>query len=263
MAEEEKQDGPEAEAAENAEGEAPKKKKTGLLIGGGAVAVLALAFAASIMAVPSKPEVKRLKGPLTSPLTEGPISVNLRDNQSKRYLKFKLHCEYYAFSKEYFASRLADPLYFPRLTDSVVRVSASRSVEEVTGKVNQPQFLQELVEVIDTDLFPVHIGKTTIPSDMHEESGLKTGFSASDATFRGYFYEHVLIVDATKKTIQLDADGPVVSFEGTETDLEVESVNGKTVYVDVTELDEGFVGEVQVGVFGTLHNLLVEEWILQ
>ena len=262
MAEEEKQEQEEAAAAENAEGEAPKKK-TGLLIGGGAVAVLALAFAASIMAVPSKPEIKRLKGPLTSPLTEEAFNVNLRDNQSKRYLKFKLHCEYYAFSKEYFASRLADPLYFPRLKDSVVRISASRSVEEVTGKVNQPQFLQELVEVIDIDMFPIHIGKTAIPSDKHEESGLKTGFSASDATFRGYFYEHVLIVDAMRKTIQLDKDGPVTEFEGTETDLEIESVDGKTLYVDVTELKEEFVGEVMVGVFGTLHNLLVEEWILQ
>ena len=74
-----------------------KAKSKGLMLVGGIVGVLGLAFIASTMAIPAKVEARRLHGPLTGPLTDEAISVNLRDNESKRYLRFKLHCEFYAY----------------------------------------------------------------------------------------------------------------------------------------------------------------------
>ena len=140
MAEEE-----EVEATdENGEGEEPKKSKTMLMVVGGVVGVLGLAFVASLMAVPSPPEKHTFQGPFTSPLTAEKISVNLKDNQYKRYLQMALHCEYYTYVPEYFAQRMTDPLYTPRLQDAIQRVTTARSSDQVTGNVNQPIDFDEL-----------------------------------------------------------------------------------------------------------------------
>ena len=253
--EEKKDQNPEAEAE-------AKPKKKGLLMAGGFVGVLGLAFMAAMMAVPGKSQARRLMGPFTSPLTEDKLNVNLRDNQSKRYLQFKLHCEYYTYDPAYYNSRLADPLYQPRLIDALQRICSSLSVEDVTGKVNKPLVIQEMVVGINTVLFPIHIGETRFPSEREEESGLRPGFSSAKSTFTGYFDEHVLHVDGPQKKIRID-DGPDFVFEGTENDLEIVTRDNDTLYIDVSAFEPEFKGEVHVGRQGHLQNLLIEHWILQ
>ena len=260
MAEEEAQAEEPKDEGEQSPEQKPKKK--GLMMAGGVVAVVALAFIASLMAVPSSPKARRLQGPMTGPLTEEKISVNLSDNDSKRYLQFKLHCEYYAYTSEYYGKRLMDPIYMPRLLDALQRIASSLSVEDVTGKVNQPLVIQEMVAGLDPVIFPVHIGKTEKATGQHEDSGLRPGYSMVDSKFRGYLDEHVLHVDGTKRTLQID-DGPVTDFEGNETDLEVFTNTGVSVFIDVSDYKEDFVGEVPIGVQGHLQNLLIENWILQ
>ncbi len=256
----EKEPTPDAEV--EGEGAEQKPKKKGLMLGGGIVGVLALAFIASTMAVPAKQEARKLLGPLTGPLTEDHVSVNLQDNQSKRYLKFKLHCEFYAYENGYYASRLLDPLYMPRLLDVLQRIATALTVESVTGKVNQPLVVQEMIEGIGPVLFPIHIGETIMPYDQEESSGLRPGYSNGSATFDGYLDEHVLKVDAPAMTLQID-DGPVVEYEGTETDLEVLTADGKKLYIDITGVVEDFQGELKIGRRGHLQNLLVQDWLLQ
>lgn len=239
-----------------------KPKKKGVMLIGGIVGVLALAFIASTMAVPAKVEARRLMGPLTGPLTEEAILVNLRDNQSKRFLQFKLHCEFYAYELEYYDSRLIDPLYIPRLMNALQQISTSLSVENVTGKVNRPLVVQEMITSIGPVLFPIHIGGTVMPYDKEETSGLRPGYSNATATFDGYLDEHMLKIDAIKKTLQID-EGPTAEFEGTETDFELLTSDGETLYIDVTGIVDEFVGELMIGRRGHLQNLLIETWNLQ
>ncbi len=261
MADKKEEPDKEAEGTEAAEGSGKPKNKSVMLIGG-IVGVLALAFVASLMAVPGKTKARHLKGPLTSPLTEEPINVNLQNNESKRYLQFKLHCEYYTYDEGYYLSRLADPLYVPRLMNAMQRIAASLTVESVTGKVNRPLVVREMVVGINPVLFPVHIGANPMPSAKEEKSGIGPGYSMIDATFDGYIDDHVLHVDGEAKTLKVDS-GPTVKFEGTETDLELLTADGKTLYLDMTSFHEDFTGEIQIGRQGHLQNLLIEEWILQ
>ena len=86
--------------------------------------------------------------------------------------------------------------------------------------------------------------------------------SASKATFRGRFADHVLKVDAIAMTLQLDK-GPVVTYGGGEEDLAIYTLSGDTLFVDLTEIDGNYVGEVQVGVKGKIRQLFAKEFIAQ
>jgi hypothetical protein len=79
---------------------------------------------------------------------------------------------------------------------------------------------------------------------------------------RGLFYEHALHVDAARKSVRLD-DGKETSFQGDEADLFVADARGKGVYVDVSALHEGFVGEVSVGTFGRVRNVYFNTFLTQ
>ncbi len=252
------------QTTERAEGEPQPKsgKKKVIVLGGGTLCVLALAFIASMLAVPKKAKARRFDGPFVSQVSEENISVNLADNDHKRYLQMNLSVEYEAYNSSYFASRLADPLYSPHLMDALQRVTNSRYAAEVTGPINQPIFLQEISRAIDPVIFPVHLGATSAPFARDEESGLRPGYSMPEGTFRGRFFDHVLHVDAVAKTLQID-DGPKVPFDGDETDLEVVDAGGKSIFVNVTEIVEDFKGELQLGVNGQVRRILVSQWILQ
>jgi flagellin-like hook-associated protein FlgL len=60
-----------------------------------------------------------------------------------------------------------------------------------------------------------------------------------------------LAIDGAALTLSLNG-GPRVSYTGTETDLQLFGPNGETVYVDVTSLAAGFVGNVDLSATGTL-----------
>ena len=64
------------------------------------------------------------------------------------------------------------------------------------------------------------------------------------------------------KTLRLD-EGPEVHYSGGEEDLEVYGTNGKTLYVDVSSVDETFQGTVNVGVHGTIRRFIETEYVFQ
>jgi len=80
-------------------------------------------------------------------------------------------------------------------------------------------------------------------------SGVAPGTSsAAGDTILGN--NHTLTIDAPSKTLRLDG-GPAVTFLGGETDLVVAHADG-VVHVDVTALDGGFVGTVDIQTTGSL-----------
>jgi len=79
---------------------------------------------------------------------------------------------------------------------------------------------------------------------------------------RGGFHGHALHVDGPRGTISLDQGVPI-SFTGSETDLEVENEHGQTVYVNTSQLAEGFIGDVPVGTFGRIREILFSKFLVQ
>lgn len=245
------------------EGEEPKARKKTPLIAGGVVGVLALGYMAALMAVPKTDGVHRLKGPFVDPLFPEPISVNLIDSSRRRFLKLQLNIVYSAYDETYFVTRSSDPLFAPLMRDAVLRVASAKMVDEVfDDEVAGSVFMEEMREAMEPILFPILIGSGTKPSEYDEESGIRIDIFSDPATFRGLFFDHALKIDAGQKTLQFD-EGPEVSFEGGETSIEITTPEGTRLFVDVSELDEEFVGEVNVGVHGTIRQILWEDRIVQ
>jgi flagellar basal body-associated protein FliL len=263
-----KKDGKEAEAAKSEA--APKKSKLPLLVGGGAAALLVCAYMFASMAVPKKHVVPQLQGPLVAKLSNSELQVNLAGEGSKRYLVMSLTAEYVAYDEAFVKARTGaggkpgdeDPQYAAMLTDSLLRLASMRTREEVTDPVLIDALLEEIREEIDPVLFPVVIGDAKKANEADHESGLKPGESIHMATMRGLLHQHRLVVDTHSKTIRLDA-GPDVRYSGDERDLKVVDQDGNTVYVDVTGVQKGFVGEVAVGAPGKLRRVLREKLLVQ
>src|SRR6185503_10318010 len=89
-------DGKEAAAEAPA---APSAKKSMLVGAGSAIAVLALAFVASLMAVPKKVHIAHLEGPFVAKLSKEPLQKNLAPAGGKRYVAMLVQAEYYAYSE--------------------------------------------------------------------------------------------------------------------------------------------------------------------
>lgn len=252
----------EEETKTEGEEEAPPKKKKGVLLGGGIVGLIGMAYVASLMAVPGKTEAPPILGPFVAPLAVEQLSVNLSGAGNKNYLALTLKAEYVGYDETYAVTRIADPLVLAMLDDTTIIVCSQKEKEDVNGAVGKEVLREELRVAIDPLLFPVHVGETAAPHDADAESGLAPGMSMDQATMRGYLHDHVLKVDAIKGTIQLDAGDPV-SFDGTERDLAVTGPTGDQVYVDVTGLVEGFVGEVPVGVMGSIKKIHFAKFLVQ
>ena len=102
----------------------------------------------------------------------------------------------------------------------------------------------------------------TISTGADPASGLRPGLGAHAATFRGEHAVHRLRVSAKRKTVQLD-DGPVIGFEGPETNLEVPATDGAVLYLDVSGLVAGFEGELAIGAMGRVRRILWNEVLVQ
>ncbi len=257
MAEEENKEAEELEDEEEV-----KPKKAAPKIVGGLVAVVALGYIGAMMAIPSKFEPRMYNGPFVAELTADRITVNLRDDSNKRILVMKLKAEVDAYEEAYVSTRTADPLYMAQLKDALLGLASEKSRSEVLGPDARPIFLQELRDVVEPIVFPIHVGGGATPTEADPDSGLAPGLSIASADFRGQFDEHVLAVDAVEQTITLDAGEPV-RYHGDERDLRVVDAFGKAVYVDVTRLMPEFQGEVRVGAMGWLRNVLLDEIIIQ
>jgi hypothetical protein len=101
-----------------------------------------------------------------------------------------------------------------------------------------------------------------VPTRADPTSGVGPGMSAHDSTFRGEHDLHLLKVDAVERSLQID-DGPVIGFEGHETDLSVTTADDSVLYLDVSGLKDGFQGEVRVGVMGRVRRILWNEVLIQ
>ncbi len=232
-------------------------KKHKLFAIGGVVAVLALAFGAALMAVPRKVVKPELAGPFVAPLSPSKLQVNLNDGRS--YLVLNLNVLFEAYTADYVTLRTADKVCNAEVRDQLVAISSAKSRQDVSDKVLKPVYLEEIRHAVEPLLFPVHIGLGASPTESDPKSKLAPGSTIS--TFRGLFEDHVLKVDAVAKSIALD-DGAPVTFKGDERDLAV-GAEGNSVYVDVTELEPEFRGDVKVGVKGLVKRVLWDEVLIQ
>lgn len=258
---------------------APAKNKKPLVFGGGAVALIALAYIVSTMAVPKKEhKAPTLAGPFVAKLSKTDLQVNLSGESSKRYLVMALNAEYFAYDEAYVRGRLGiagpaagghdsgvpteDPLYIAMLKDALLKLAATKTRDEVTNPSLMDGFLEEIRTVVNPILFPVHVGDShsAVTADTH--SGLRTGESVMEATMRGFLHEHALAFDGAKRSIALD-DGPKVTFDGTERDLKLTNRAGQCVFVDVTDYKTEFSGEVPIGVPGRVRRIYRDSFLVQ
>lgn len=276
MADAKKEAAPEAGKAP--EGGAPKKSKTPIVFGGGAVAMVALGYILSMMAVPSKPPPRpELEGPFVAGLSKSDIQVNLSGDSSKRYLVMKLQAQYFAYEESYVAGRLGiasahgggghdapveDPNYTSQLKDALLKLGSTKTVRDVTEAISIDNFLNDVREVVDPILFPIYVGDSHNPQEGDKTSGIKVGDSSSDSNFRGLLHEHELEIDNLRKKVRLD-DGDWVEYEGHERDLVVKTRSGEKAYVNLTELKPEFSGKVPFGVPGRVRTIYRESLLVQ
>ncbi len=242
----------------------PKKSRGTLKLLGAVVGLIGAGTALALVAMPSKPAVKKLEGPSLHILfAAGEFVGNPLDDNYSRYLKFKPSCSFLAYDLTYPEMRRTDPHYETLLRELMQHTVSKFEISQVMGGANKDQFAAALEEVAEPVIFPVHIGETVSPYDSDPESGLRVGDSQERrGTFRGPFWECVLHVNGVEKTLQID-EGPVHTFSGAEYDMLVEAEDGSALFVDVSALKEEFVGDVHVGVMGRVRRMFTGDIIAQ
>jgi flagellar basal body-associated protein FliL len=238
---------------------AAKKRK--VMLFGGVVGGLALAFVAALMAVPKPPApTPEVRGPFVGPLTPDKVQVNLSDGRS--YFVLKLDLLYEAYDAEYLTQRTADKVCQAEIRDALVAICSSKSRNDVVDKVNKPVFLEEVRRAVEPLLFPVHVGEGASPLDTDPRSGLGAGDSMSRSTFTGLFEEHALTIDAVQKKLSLD-DGAELAFNGDERDFELSAPDGSKIWIDLSRLEPEFSGTVKIGIKGRTKRVLWNEALIQ
>ncbi len=194
---------------------------------------------------------------------EGTVVGNPLDDNYSRYMKITPSCSFFAYDTAYLDQQQSDPHRSAALKERVQSVMSSSTINEIFDQNGRDAFAEEIQSVSENVLFPVHLGATKKPYGQHAASGLRVGDSQQEAgTFRGYFHEHTLQVNAVQKTLQL-SDGPVTPYRGDEVDLKVWNQAGETLYVDVTCIESDFVGAVPVGIMGRIRRVFTGDIIAQ
>ncbi|MEO6709642.1 MAG: hypothetical protein ABI054_14550 [Planctomycetota bacterium] len=261
-----------------AEAPAASSTKKSMLVGAGsAIAVLALAFVTSLMAVPKKIHVPHLEGPFVAKLSKEPLQKNLAPAGGKRYVAMLVQAEYYAYSEAYVQGRLGggggggehaapgkgeDQLYLAMLKDALLTAMGTKTPEQITDAAMVDVFLEEVREAVDPVLFPVYVGESMTPYQPDPKSGLKVGEDNMRATLRGLLHEHALKVDGSAMTIALDG-GSAIPFTDHDSNLKVISQTGDFVFLDCTGFEHGFSGPVPVGVPGRVRRIFKDSLIVQ
>ncbi len=239
---------------------ASAKGKKKLIAMGGIGSGLALAFVAAMMGVPGEEQERIFKGPFVSPLTTEKVQVNLAD--SKSFLILDLNITYDTYQEAYFTQRLEDPLTSAEIKDALVALASAKTRQDVSDPIGKPVFMEEIRSAVDSLIFPVHVGDAKKPTDGDSASGVAPSRSSHLGTFRGEYELHVLNVNVPSLTVQVDA-GPVMEFEGHETDLEVLTADDLVLYLDVSALTDDFVGSMPIGVMGRVRRVLWSEILIQ
>ena len=272
---ENKNDAKKDEKKPEGEAGAAAKSKTPMIVGGGALGMIALGWMLALLAVPHKDDEAshHLEGPYVARLSKNEIQVNLTGESSKRYLVMMLNGEYMAYDEEYVNGRLGiggghdgapaeDPLYTVQLKNALLGLASTRTREQVTDPVQIEAFLEEARRMVEPVLFPVYLGDSHSPHHEDSASGLRLGESNHDSKMRGLLHEHALVVDSAKDKIRLD-DGETVEYTAKDRNLKLTNLNGDEVWIDVTGLKEGFSGSVPIGVPGRLRKIYRESFLVQ
>ncbi|MDF1836462.1 MAG: hypothetical protein P1V35_01215 [Planctomycetota bacterium] len=245
------------------EGDGTPKKKSPIKLVGALVAVVGMGAALAVMAIPSGPkETPRFVGPFFHDLVDKDVVTNTKDDHFKRFVKYKPQVEFFAYDAEYINSRMNDQLYTAWLTDSFSGLASNKSINDIMAGANRERFAQVIRHAIEPVLFPVHIGSSDSPLDLDPESGIRPGDSYRLNTFRGSFWNHTLTIDGEAKTLTVD-EGDATPFLGDELDLKVMTPSGDWVYLDVTSMEPGFSGTVQIGVKGRIRQVFVTNMMAQ
>ncbi len=262
MAEEEK-DEAEEKGAEGEEEKSASGKKKGIMLGGGLMGLIGVAYMVAMMAVPSgPPEAIPLAGPFVAALSEDKVQVNLAGEGNKRFLIMDINAIFRAYEEDYITNRVLDPLFSALLQDALIDVASKKSRDQVNNTADRDVFKEEIRIAVDPVLFPIHIGDAAMPYDMDSESGVKTGDSLYSSTLRGLLYEHHITLDTVERLIQLD-DGEQVTYRGNETNLAIRNELGETVFLNLTEVVETYQGEIPVGVRGRIQRVAFDSFMVQ
>jgi flagellar basal body-associated protein FliL len=239
------------EGAHATSDETPSKKNKKLLLGGGLASIVAAGALAAVMAVPTKETTRNYSGPFSQTLFLEDFTVNIQEEGRTRFLKINPVAMYLAYEPKYLMTRMKDELYVPEVQNMVFQIASRKTLDEIYGEVNESTFMEELKDVLDPVLFPVHIGDSSLPWDLDSASGLRPGLSSDKTTMRGRFDEHVLHVDAPQTQLWID-DGPRATFVKGDLDARVITSEGDVVFLDTSGLKPGYVGQVKIGVQGQI-----------
>lgn len=246
------------------------KNKLPLILGGGALSMIAVGYMLSLMAIPSKETPKpHIEGPFVSPLSKTDVQVNLAGEGGKRYLLMALQAEYLAYDESYVKGRLGltdggteDAVYTAQLKDALLGIASTKTREQVTNPVLLDGFLEEVRVALEPILFPVYIGDTHLPGAADTASGLRVGDSATEIRFRGFLHDHSVFVDGPRQRARFDS-GALVTFEGNERDLWLTNEKGDRVTINVTNVNPEFAGEVAIGVPGKVRRIYRNSLLVQ
>ena len=248
-------------AEEEPQDEGKKSRKKGLVLGGGILSMVAVAYSLFLMAVPGVSANTPFKGPFVTTLTPEKVQANL-GGSGKSYLLMILLADYEAYDEGAVVTRVADPRYQGWQKDALISLARSKGKGDLEDKIGLEVFRSEIRHRLNPLLFPIHLGDATDSSKGDEDSGLHPGVSIELSTMRGGHKSHILHLDTAKQTIGLD-EGPLVEYDGTEIDLMVQDEAGRTVYLDMTEVVDGFHGDVHVGTQGNITRVLFNDFVVQ
>jgi len=254
----------EPKETEETEEEAPKKSKKGLFMIGGAAALTVVGYFGASMGVPAVETVPQFEGPFVISLNpEGEsMQINLAETDATVYLLLQLSAEFDAYEAGDLESRMLDERYTTYLQDALLGLAGQKTRDTLATAEAKEAFKLEVRDAIDPILFPVHIGGAPDPLSADPASGVRPGVSMHNATLRGRYYDHTLTVDAPQQTVQLD-DGEPIAYTGDEIDLAVPNASGSFVFLNVTMVEPGFVGELPIGVKGRTRRILYDSFITQ
>lgn len=242
--------------SEEEQAAAAKKKKL-IKIGGGAAGLVLAAWVAATMAAPKPEEYKTFLQEAGAPvLPDAKLQPNLKGEGGTRFVILDPSVLYQAYDPVYVETRTADPIYALLAKDLIYSAAGQRTSDDMLDTGMKEVFARELRDEIDLILFPVHIGDADLPTDADSVTGIKPGTDILESTLRTPLYDQKLFVDAPLGTIRM-GDGPEVRFTGEEKNLRIEDGSGYATYLDLTELDPEFQGNIRIGTHGRVNRLLL------
>ena len=244
--------------------EEPKNSKRGLIFGSSILCVIAAAAATAFLGVPR--EMSWDYSRFVVPLKAEPFQMNLAPTYT-HYLVMDVVADVRSYDEEATRAWVADPIcisYLDHAINSVGSAATMNEVFDITGPDGIPGklFMEQIRASIEKVIFAVQFGDAPDPMTADSESGIAPGISSRKSSLRGPLSEHSIQLDCISHTIQFD-DGDTYSFDGTEDDFHLTNSAGNSIYVDLTDVELDYMGEVPVGVTGRVLSVLKRKFVVQ